>query len=506
MRATLGIISALMLMKFGSVPAAASFAPESVSADDQLQIVISLNEQRLKVFRGNQTISESKISSGKPGHSTPTGIYSILHKKKFHRSNIYSNAPMPFMQRLTWTGIALHGSDSVPNYPASHGCVRLPDGFDEELFGLTSSGAHVLINGDMVLPQAVSHETLPRPSMPWQYKPAVILKTQKQAFLKADTADEPWKINFVSDSIIGQEPSELISEEGTLLPVHRGIVYKVPEDEKPLRILITRRNHPDQAREMQAILNKLGFNAGDVDGLVGRDTRAAIRRFQEANELPVTGSPTPEVIDAIYKAAGKDSPPNAILSVRQNFEPVFEAPVRIDDPKKPIGTHLLVTTQFDRKTGKTGWNVFTLENRIGDNNRALLGIDPYADTNVRLSEALDRIHISEKLRKRLATMMTPGTSLTITDNGTERYTGWKTDFVVNTRIERNYVASVAPRNRATRTNVRSQRRTVRTANSRRIRYQRPGYRQPRYQRYQRPRYRVRGMNLFPIFDGFRVTR
>ncbi len=495
MRATSGIISALFLLLHGTTSATA-FAPDSVS-EDQLQIVISLNEQRLQVFRGNQTISESKISSGKPGHSTPTGIFSILHKKRFHRSNIYSNAPMPFMQRLTWTGIALHGSDSVPNYPASHGCIRLPDGFDEELFAMTNSGAHVIINGDMVQPQPVLHDVLLQPSMPWEYKPEPLLKPKQEAFATTDAADEPWHISFASDTVFDRESTDLISEAGALLPVYRAIIHKAPENEKPLRILITRKAHPDMAREMQAILNDQGFNAGDVDGLVGRDTRAAIRRFQEANEMPVTGSPTPEVVNAIYKAAGKDSPPNAILSVRQNFEPVFEAPIRLDNPEEPIGTHLLVAAQFDRKSGNTGWNAFTLENKIGDNSRALLGIDDTASADVLLSDTLDRIHIADKLRDRLAPMLTPGTSITITDNGTERYTGWKTDFAVNTRIDRNYVAAVAPPKRK----IRRKARTVRHASRGERRY----YRTSRI-RYQRPRYQRPRFNMIPLFNGFRYTR
>ena len=110
-------------------------AAEDNKSSEPLQIVVSLNEQKLNIFRGEEVIASSKVSSGKPGHSTPTGIFSILHKKKFHRSNIYSGAPMPWMQRLTWTGIALHESNSVPNYPASHGCVRLPAAFAKELFG-----------------------------------------------------------------------------------------------------------------------------------------------------------------------------------------------------------------------------------------------------------------------------------------------------------------------------------------------------------------------------------
>ena len=112
---------------------------------DPLQIVVSLNEQNLRVFRGLEQIAYSNISSGKDGNSTPTGIFSVLQKRRYHRSNIYSNAPMPFMQRLTWSGIALHASNHVPDYPASHGCIRMPSKIGPMIWEKTKSGTQVRI-------------------------------------------------------------------------------------------------------------------------------------------------------------------------------------------------------------------------------------------------------------------------------------------------------------------------------------------------------------------------
>jgi len=128
---------AVFVMASPSALAAGAKAP--------LQIVVSREQQSLVVYDGDTVVATSKVSTGKAGHATPTGIFSILEKRRRHESNIYSNAPMPFMQRLTWSGIALHGSNHVPDYPASHGCVRLPSQFASKLFSTTSVGTPVLI-------------------------------------------------------------------------------------------------------------------------------------------------------------------------------------------------------------------------------------------------------------------------------------------------------------------------------------------------------------------------
>ena len=110
-------------------------------------IVVSLPEQRLHVYRNGRRVALSTISSGKPGKETPTGVFPILQKKRDHRSNLYDDAPMPYMQRLTWDGIALHAG-RIPGYPASHGCIRLPHAFAERLFDITERDHTLVVVAD----------------------------------------------------------------------------------------------------------------------------------------------------------------------------------------------------------------------------------------------------------------------------------------------------------------------------------------------------------------------
>ena len=90
-----------------------------------LVIAISIERQTVRVFDANGLFAERPVSTGMSGHSTPMGVFSIIQKNKFHRSNIYSGAPMPYMQRITWSGVAMHAG-ALPGYPASHGCIRMP--------------------------------------------------------------------------------------------------------------------------------------------------------------------------------------------------------------------------------------------------------------------------------------------------------------------------------------------------------------------------------------------
>jgi len=109
-----------------------------------VEIVISLGSQRAFVYCGDTLIGVSTISSGKKGHESPIGRFQILQKRQLHRSNRYNDAPMPFMQRLNWHGVALHGGH-IPGYPASHGCIRLPTKFAQKLFQVTELGGFVFV-------------------------------------------------------------------------------------------------------------------------------------------------------------------------------------------------------------------------------------------------------------------------------------------------------------------------------------------------------------------------
>lgn len=116
-----------------------------------ITMVVSIERQMVHVYAGDELVGMASISTGMAGHGTPTGQFPILQKRQWHRSNIYSNAPMPYMQRLTWDGIALHAGHN-PGYPASHGCIRLPLAFAERLFALTQIGTLVSVQRGEISP------------------------------------------------------------------------------------------------------------------------------------------------------------------------------------------------------------------------------------------------------------------------------------------------------------------------------------------------------------------
>src|SRR5215469_16220176 len=119
-------------------------------------MVVSLNEQRAYVYRNGVLIGATTVSTGRPGHLTPTGVFTVLQKQKEHRSTIYDGAPMPYMERLTWGGVALHAG-GLPGYPESHGCVHLPSEFARLLFAISPSGMTVVIGSDATAPERVAH-------------------------------------------------------------------------------------------------------------------------------------------------------------------------------------------------------------------------------------------------------------------------------------------------------------------------------------------------------------
>lgn len=134
------------------------WAPE-LAPDGPVLVIVNLATQRLVTFRSGVPIAASTISSGKDGYETPTGVFTILQKAKEHYSKTYNNAPMPNMQRLTWKGIALHAGN-LPGYPASHGCIRLPNKFSSLLFGATRLGMTVVITSLDVTPETSSPPAL----------------------------------------------------------------------------------------------------------------------------------------------------------------------------------------------------------------------------------------------------------------------------------------------------------------------------------------------------------
>ncbi len=161
-----------------------------IPPDRGVRMVVSLPQQRLYVFRDGELFTTSAVSTGKRGHGTPTGTFRILQKAVFHRSNLYSSAPMPYMQRLTEGGVALHAGH-VPGYPASHGCIRLPSAMAKKLYKLTNfSTTAVTVTKlkpedtdaafAMLKPITVHQRLLPKPETPAPAMP-ILVKAQPQA-------------------------------------------------------------------------------------------------------------------------------------------------------------------------------------------------------------------------------------------------------------------------------------------------------------------------------------
>jgi len=127
-----------------------------VAPTGPIVVLVSLGEQRAYVYRNGVEIGVSTISSGKAGYGTPTGVFVILQKDKDHHSSKYNNAAMPYTQRLTWDGVALHAG-GLPGYPSSHGCVHLPSKFSEELFNVSPMGMTVVVVDESTAPSHVAH-------------------------------------------------------------------------------------------------------------------------------------------------------------------------------------------------------------------------------------------------------------------------------------------------------------------------------------------------------------
>lgn len=391
-------------------------ASTALAADGPLQIYVSKADQTLTVYDGDVVVATSKVSTGKPGHTTPSGIFSILEKRKYHESNLYSNAPMPFMQRLTWSGIALH-EGKVPNHPASHGCVRLPNGFAKSLFQMTERGAHVIITDDPVAPRPMSHANLLTPRLPVD-----------DGGLLSDVELRPGRVEA------GLKPVEVAMNS---VPPRSGAEAKlVIEEPPPLRILITRRTQRDVAMDVQRLLNQLGFDAGIPDGLLGTRTIAAIKAFKEKHAVAKDGEILSKpFLTSLYTEAGEDHPPMGQLMIRQKFQPLFSAAVDIKQPEKALGTHFLEATAVDRFKRKADWRGVTLDDHLAASTQKRLGItEPADDPAIFTAEAaLSRIVIPDEVRARIETMLSEGSSITIQDTGLGPETGDGTDFITVTR-------------------------------------------------------------------------
>jgi len=164
---------------------------EAVTPGLPLFLVVSIADQHVSVYNHEGLVARSAVSTGIEGHPTPRGIYTIIGRERYHASNIYSGAPMPYMQRVTWSGVAMHVG-IVPGHPASHGCIRLPADFAARLWGMTKIGERVVIAPHETTPHEFAHPLLPTPKMRTE---EASNKAPSASQGQPDVAAEPTRLN-----------------------------------------------------------------------------------------------------------------------------------------------------------------------------------------------------------------------------------------------------------------------------------------------------------------------
>jgi hypothetical protein len=348
-----------------------------------LQIVISIDDQRISVYSGDVLVARSAVSTGVPGHPTPTGVFSVIQKQKWHRSNLYSDAPMPYMQRITWSGVALHAG-ILPGHPASHGCIRVSEDFAVRMWQLTKLGNRVIIARSDVAPVEISHPQL-----------------------------------------FGQKPKADISAS-LAVPIEAAQATPMPASEfiKPVKGIGMA---ADPAERSDAALPE---HRATADGSSQGRPQAAPAKIEPISVF-------------ISRKQGK-------LFVRQGYMPLFESAVTIRDPGRPFGTHVFTAIERKENSGALRWTVVSFpeeaagkiesirfeptsgRHRERDTKRAKLPVPPRASAE-RASAALERIEIPQDAADRIAELLSPKSSLIISDQALSEETDSDTDFIVLVR-------------------------------------------------------------------------
>ena len=458
--------------------------------------VISLAKQRIWIYGSGGLIAQSVVSTGVPGHRTPTGVFSVIQKSRFHRSNIYSNAPMPYMQRITWSGVALHAG-IVPGYPASHGCIRLPNQFAAELWGMTRIGARVVITPDEASVFDVEHSRLPVPLLapvPWEQE-----DPREKATNEADPSERP------DGDVVGIALKEATKETSPpaprlLNPLERAKAIKARAiadaaakakagkvavatsalkaaeaskaiaalREAHLALAAARSKHDAATRAVdKATAPEAVERAKDL--LAAAESKVADAEKAADEARAVEAAKTPEAIAAAkaaweaekasteaaaaLKAAERDTQPISIfvskktarVYVRQAWTPVHEAPVEFKDPGIPIGTHAYVAVSPEANGKALRWLSASLPPSAPTSASARQQpgraqqrpvAEPAEPSNYPRETAatvLARFELPEDTRRFIEERLWTGASLIVSDEGISNETGTYTDFIVLTR-------------------------------------------------------------------------
>ena len=411
---------------------------ESRAAGEPIMAIVSLRDQRITVYDANGWILRAPVSSGQKGRETPAGIFSVIQKEAEHYSNLYDDAYMPHMQRITWSGIALHGGP-LPGYPASHGCIRMPFDFAERLFDATRLGMRVIVAPREVAPVEIAHPALFLPKPGAGAFAAARAAEADEAARKADEARlaavtasrEAARVTIavrVAENLKLKAEAQLAAAETAL-----GAAKSAEEKEQA------------EGAKVQAAARLAGlqvqWEAAKADLQQKRDAALSAREAAAAAEATRL-----QAAEAARQIARELQPVSVLISrktqrlyVRQAFVPLFESPVTIADPDRPIGTHVFTTTERTADD-KLRWNVVSL---LGSNHAqanaaqphdkgrgsSSRDVEPVRTDRDAAQAALDRIVIPQDALDRIVAIASRS-SLIVTDEPPSPETGKGTEFVV----------------------------------------------------------------------------
>ena len=423
---------------------------QSRAAGAPLLAIIALAQQRVSVYGASGKIMQAPVSTGVEGRETPAGIYSILEKEEEHHSNLYDDASMPFMERLTWTGIAMHAG-VVPGYPASHGCTRLSYRFAEELYKVTKPGMRVVIVREDITPAEIeqpgmfNHEPPPEPEV----SPSGVSKSPSEAERRA-------RLQAIKEAKLAEAEAAKKRE----LKARSAAAYKAAEAASAARLAeaaaanLTRMEaalnagermpetvskRPDDGEAAKIQTARLQLERAKIEAQA--KSEAAAQAEEEAKGAAALSSEADEAAEI----ARENAWPISIfisrkaqrLYIRRGREPVFEGPVTIRDPNKPIGTFVFTALNDTGMPGRMRWNVVSMYKNA-------TAIEPYSEAKLESKKhreakpadvtaarsALQRLVIPQEALDHMSGALLPGSSLIISDEGAGSDTGKDTDFIV----------------------------------------------------------------------------
>ena len=398
--------------------------------------IVSLRSQQITAYDANGWILRAAVSSGQKGRETPAGIFSVIEKEAEHYSNLYDDAYMPHMQRLTWSGIALHGGP-LPGHPASHGCVRMPYDFAERLFDATKLGMRVIVAPDDVGPIPIAHPALFRP------KPGA----GAIAAARAAEADE-------ATSKAGQARLAAVAASRevarAMVPVRAAENLKLRAEAQlaAAERAIASAGSPEAKEQAEEAKAKAAATVAELEAQLATakaELQPKLDAVAPAREAAAAAETARVVAAEAARKVARDLEPISVfisrktqrLYVRQAFQPILEIPVTIRDPDRPIGTH--VFTAMEHTSGDNmRWSVVSLDGRHpeagGRAARPQPGgrgdVEPTLTNPSGADAALDRIVIPQDTFDQVAEMISPRSSLIISDEALSSETGKGTEFVV----------------------------------------------------------------------------